>query len=152
MEHRVKLCFRYSDRKISALLTKTFTGSYCYHVGWVDTLNGKFYDMHLIRRRRKWPHYTDGKYILVNPDVVVPAEYLEDQLDSDVNTYGWKDYLLFALRPLYHLVGKSTPNTGGVICSEMIYNDHVANGSQMKFKEAPSPADLENYYGVKWNG
>ncbi|MDO8294374.1 MAG: hypothetical protein Q7T29_16150 [Gallionella sp.] len=48
---------------------------------------------------------------------------MERQLDVDTATYGWQDYLLFALRPLYHLLGKSTRNAGGVICSEMVNND-----------------------------
>lgn len=136
----MKIAFIY-NRKRSSLLTKFFTGSACYHVGFTD--GDKFWDMNLIRRRRLWPQYDASKVILAECPVPVSAEYLDRMLDTDDSTYGWKDYALFALRPLYHLLGKSTRNAGGVICSEMVANDLRANGWPTVFAEVPSPADLE---------
>lgn len=139
----MKIAFVYSKSKLSGKLTKFFTGSYCYHVAWVDEKLGMMWDMNLIRRTRVWPHYPENQVILVDSPVDVKPEYLYQMLRTDENKYGVLDYLLFALRPLYHLVGKSTPNAGGTICSEMVYQDLVTNGFPDTFKEVPSPADLE---------
>ena len=104
------------------------------------------YDMHLIRRRREWPHYAN--YQLFDVPGNVWREYLERMLDTDTNVYGVFDYLLFMLRPLYHWLGKSTPNAGGVICSEMANFDIWANGGATPWlPEAapPSPCDLYRF-------
>jgi hypothetical protein len=47
------------------------------------------------------------------------------------------------MRPLFHIMGKSTINAGGVICSEMVANDLNAHGWGVHFHQVPSPADLE---------
>jgi len=149
----MKLVFVYSKKKLSGKLTKLFTGSYCYHVGWLDEEKNKFYDMNLIRRRMKWNPDPRKHYIMVDPGVDIPREYLEEMLESDSNIYGFLDYIKFGLRPIYHFFGASTRNSQGVICSEMVYNDLLANGWRATiFKEVPSPADLEIVFGVKWDG
>jgi hypothetical protein len=125
----------------SSTLTRLFTGSTCYHVGFTDGV--KFWDMNLIRRRRLWPQYVTRKTIAFTCPVPVSAEYLDRMLDTDANHYGFVDYFLFLLRPLYHLIGRSTRNAGGVICSEMVANDLRANGWEVEYPEVPSPADLE---------
>ena len=99
--------------------------------------------MNLLRRRRLWPLYPEGHVLLADCPVEVPTEYMEHMLDIDEAAYGWRDYMLFALRPLYHLFGRSTRNAGGVICSEMVANDLNALGWPVHFPEVPSPADLE---------
>lgn len=136
----MKLVFIYGNR-FSSKLTKLFTGSTCYHVGFTDGV--KFWDMNLLRRRRKWPWYAAERVILVDCPVNVTAEYLDHLLDTDNSRYGVIDYLLFGLRPIYHLFGKSTRNASGVICSEMVADDMIACGWEHKFVEVPSPADLE---------
>lgn len=136
----MKIVFIYGTR-FNSKLTKLFTGSTCYHVGFTDGI--KFWDMNLIRRRRLWPLYPADRTIVVDCPVAVTAEYLDHKLDTDDATYGMLDYLLFGLRWAYHLVGKSTRNAGGVICSEMVAADLVANGWDARFLEVPSPADLE---------
>ncbi len=146
-----KIAFIYSEKKLSGKLTKFFTGSYCYHVGWVvtnpHTNEEEFFDMHLLRRVRPWPYYGSDKVIkLVDPGVEVSWEYLYGELKSDENAYGVMDYVLFGIRPLMHLFGKSTKNAGGVICSEMVYNDLWNNGYDKIFFEVPSPADLEKEF------
>ena len=139
----MKLVFIYGDAKnISADLTEFWTGSRCYHVGFTDGIH--FWDMNLIRRRRLWPVYPpEKKVILIDCPAKVTIDYLEHQLDTSEEKYGWRDYLMFALRPIYHLFGKSTRNIGGTICSEMVANDMIACGWEHRFKEVPSPADLE---------
>lgn len=57
----------------------------------------------------------------------VTRDYLESKLETDTAWYGMKDYILFALRPLFHLFGKSTVNAGGVICSEMVRQHLTGN-------------------------
>jgi hypothetical protein len=147
----MKIAFIYG-KKPSSTLTKIFTGSTCYHVGFTDGV--KFWDMHLIRRRRLWSIYNNKKTVLIEAPVSITAEYLDHKLDTDEARYGIIDYLLFGLRPIYHLFGKSTRNAGGVICSEMVADDLNANGWRYTFKEVPSPADLEYALGGKrdlWN-
>ena len=139
----MKLAFISNKNKLSGKLTKFFTGTFCYHVAFVDLKTGRMYDMNLLRRKRLWPYYDSEEIRLVECPVDVPAEYLEAKLLTDENHYGFFDYCLFALRPLFHLFGKSTRNAGGVICSEMVYEDLKANGWQRRFDEVPSPADLE---------
>ncbi len=141
----MKVAFIYSKEKLSGKLTKFWTGSYCYHVAIVDEDAGKMYDQHLILRRRKWPHYNPQNVVLVDTPVSVSKEYLENLLDTDENSYGFLDYIMFSLRGVFHLFGKSTPNMGGVICSELVYNILKDNGWKVRFAETPSPADLEKH-------
>lgn len=139
----MKVGFAY-NHGISSKLTKFWTGSSCYHVFFVDLENDKMHDMNLLRRRRVWTGQYDPKdVILVDAPVAITPTYLEYRLDVDDAKYGVFDYCLFALRPLFHLFGKSTPNKDGVICSEMVYNDLRACGWTTVFPEVPSPADLE---------
>ena len=105
----MQLVFIYGD-KLSSKLTKLFTGSTCYHVGFTDGV--KFWDMNLIRRRRLWPLYPVDRIIVTECPAPVTAEYLEHMLDTCDARYGVWDYLLFGLRPLYHLFGKSTRTAG----------------------------------------
>lgn len=139
----MKLVFIYGDpkKKLSAGLTLFWTNSTCYHVGFTDGI--KFWDMNLIRRRRLWPLYPVDRIIVVECPANVTAEYLDHMLDTDESHYGVLDYLLFGFRWAYHLVGKSTRNAGGVICSEMVANDMAACGWSVRFPEVPSPADME---------
>lgn len=126
----------------SSSLTKLFTGSTCYHVFLTDGVN--CWDMHRMRRRRAWPGlYNPAKVILVDTPVPLTADYLNARLASDKSWYGWRDYVLFGLRWFYHLVGQSTRNYGGIICSEMIADDFADCGWGVRFTEVPSPADLE---------
>ena len=144
----MKIAFIYG-KKPSSTLTKIFTGSSCYHVGFTDGV--KFWDMHLIRRRRLWSTYAHKQTVLIDTPVPITAEYLDHKLDTDEARYGIIDYLLFGLRPIYHLFGKSTRNVGGLICSEMVADDLNAHGWRYTFKEVPSPADLEFVLGGKKN-
>lgn len=136
----MQIAFIYGTR-LSSVLTRFFTGSTCYHTAFTD--GSRMWDMHLIRRRRLWPHYPESRVILVPTPVTVTAEYLDHKLDTDESRYGVIDYLLFGFRWAYHLMGKSTRNAGGVICSEMVAADLAANGWDVRFLEVPSPADLE---------
>lgn len=154
----MKLVFVYNKDKLSGRLTKIFTGSYCYHVGFLDDEakflggNGKiFYDMDLLRRKRMWYGlYNPLNVVIIDCPARITTSYLEMKLTSDDQSYGFLDYLLFALRPIYHLFGKSTRNASGLICSEMVYNDLRENDWKVEFSEVPSPADLERALGVEW--
>lgn len=140
----MKLAIIFNSEKLSGRLTKLFTGCYAYHAAWVDEEAGRMYDMHLIRRRRVWPHYPEAQVLLFDvPEVT--REYLEQQLETDGHIYGWMDYLLFGLRPIYHLLGRSTRNAGGLICSEMVNYDVWRCGGETPFSPfdaPPSPCDL----------
>lgn len=141
----MKIAIICNPNKLSGRLTRLFTGCTAYHVAWVDEEGGAMYDMNLLRRRRKWPYYPEGLVLLFDAPTAVTVAYLEAQLTSDENRYGITDYLLFALRPLYHLFGKSTRNAGGVICSEMVNNDIRACGGETPWRPndaPPSPCDL----------
>lgn len=144
----MKVAFLYGH-DYSSSLTKFFTGSTCYHVGFTDGV--KFWDMNKIRRRRYWAGlYVPAQTLLVDCPANVTAEYLDYKLDTDFSQYGVVDYMLFGFRWLYHLFGQSTRNAGGVICSELVYNDMLACGwvppaeaGFILLGEVPSPADLE---------
>lgn len=139
----MKIAFIYSKEKFSGKLTKFWTGSYCYHVAFVDEKTGRMYDQNLLFRKRRWPYYNHEDVVLIDPPVDVSADYLEYLLETDEQVYGFMDYILFALRPVYHFFGKSTRNFGGIICSERIYQILKRYGWKEEFKEVPSPADLE---------
>jgi hypothetical protein len=138
----MQVAFIYGD-KLSSKLTRAFTGSTCYHVAFTDGRH--MWDMHLIRRRRVWPQYDPANVILrdLPHGVDVTRDYLEHMLETDTNRYGVIDYIRFGFRPLYHLIGRSTPNAGGIICSEMVADDMQRGGWTVHFPEVPSPADLE---------
>jgi hypothetical protein len=138
----MQIAFIYG-RQLSSALTKFWTGSTCYHVAFVE--GARMWDMNLLRRRRVWPHYSVARVILADlpSGCRVTREYLESKLETDDSRYGVIDYLLFSLRPLYHLLGRSTRNASGTICSEMVAGDMHACGWPVQFTEVPSPADLE---------
>lgn len=140
----MKLAIIFNSEKLSGRLTKIFTGCYAYHTAWVDEDAGLVYDMNLLRRRRAWPRYKTSQVILIDfPQVT--RDYLEDRLTKDNSRYGFRDYALFAVRWAYHLVGKSTRNAGGKICSEMCNEDLIACGVEtpwMLSDQPPSPCDL----------
>lgn len=143
-----RLVFIYSKTKFLAKLTKIFTGSYCYHVGWLvqnpTTKEEEFFDMNLLRRIRNWEGlYPNDRIKIVDSPVVVTWEYLYTATKLSSEVYGFVDYFLFALRPIYHLFGQSTRSAKGKICSEIVYDDLWNNGYWKIFKEVPSPADLE---------
>lgn len=135
-----------ADKKISARLTKWFTGSTAYHCGFVDESDGTFFDMHLLPRKTSWPRYHYPKWVNEYDVPNLTREDCEKFLKQDSEqTYGWKDYILFGLRPIFHLFGKSTVNAGGVICSEMCATWMKRKEYKIDFPEVPSPADLENW-------
>lgn len=148
----MKIAIIFNRDKLSGKLTKFFTGEYAYHALWVDDANGKAYDMHWIRRRRLWPEYKPEQVVLFDSPCPITTEYLERELDTDTQWYGIRDYMLFALRPLFHLFGYSTINAGGVICSEMVNDDIWANGGNTPWPlevAPPSPADLYRWLKIK---
>lgn len=146
----MKLAIIINDKKFMGILTKFFTGEYAYHCGWADEEMGKFYDMYKQNRIRSWPAYRDDEVIMFDiPEVT--REYLNDTYTKPIK-YSKVDFCLFALRPLYHLFGKSTRNASGKICSEAANDDMWNCGVKTPFdpkNEPPSPADLLRYLKSK---
>lgn len=129
-------------KKPNSTLTRIFTGSTCYHVGFTD--GEWFWDMHQHRRVGPWKgRYPLARVILVDCPVPVTARFLDDQVLDQTVVYGFRDYIAFAFRWAYHLVGKSTRNYGGEICSEWVGNVLRLFGWPKTFPEVESPADLE---------
>lgn len=144
----MKIAVIHNTHSFLGKITNFFTGSYAYHIGFVDEEEGYIYDMYLLRRRRSWPHYGSEVEVTMYSCPEVTKEYLEWQLTHDENTYGFIDYILFGLRPLYHLVGRTTRNAKGKICSEQVNDDLRSCGVQTPFRpddEVPSPADMERW-------
>lgn len=126
---------------LSSRLTQWATGSTAMHIGFV--VNGKFYDQHLIMRRRRWPHYGDNVRIdYYKCPVQLTQADLEYELDTRTETYGVLDYCLFALRKLMPW-RKHWPSYKGAICSEMVEAILAKYGWASPFKNTPSPADFE---------
>lgn len=127
--------------KFSGKLTKMFAGSPAYHIGFVDLGNNKFYDQHLIFRRRLWPHYQPEHVRLYRCPVEVTAAALERWLDTNEDWYGFLDYLAFGFKKL--LFRSSRPSFKGAICSEAVENILVTQGWASPFGFTPSPTDFE---------
>jgi hypothetical protein len=145
----VKFVLIYSHTKLSGKLTKLFTGSFAYHCGFLDEATDTFYDMHWIPRKISWSERGYKDYTLHHcPLTAKDCEKYMKQ-DSLKIRYGWMDYILFALRPLYHLIGKSTRNADGWICSEMCnvwWWRKRHEGTPFDLDDAPpSPADFERW-------
>lgn len=137
-----------SDKnKFSGKLTKFWTNSYAYHIGFVDVDSDTFYDMHWTPRKTSWSGHKYKNYIFYVTGLtkLQCEEYMK--MDSLKQRYGWKDYTLFALRPLFHLFGYSTINAGGWICSEMVnewlWRDKESSTPFYPKLAPPSPADFE---------
>ena len=144
----MKLVFIHAEpsKKFSALLTKVFTGSTAYHCGFADEESGTFYDMNLLPRKLPWPRYSSPRWVTEYEVPNLTKERCEDFMKKDAEEkYGVLDYILFGLRPLYHLFGKSTRNAKGMICSEMcaVWMNRV--GYSVLLEPVPSPADLERW-------
>lgn len=132
--------------KLSARLTLWFTGSTAYHCGFVDESDGTWFDMSWLARKTPWPRYFEPKWVVLYDVPVLTREECEAYLknDSDIK-YGVMDYILFGLRPIYHLFGKSTRNASGMICSEMCALWLNRAGYEIEFPQVPSPKDLEDW-------
>lgn len=134
-------------RKFSALLTKLWTGSTAYHCGFVDHEDGTFFDMNLLPRKIAWPRYHPPVKWVVLYDVpgITRADCEAFMKEDGMQTYGVLDYILFGLRPLFHLLGRSTRNARGLICSEMcaLWLQRVGYG--IATDPVPSPGDLETW-------
>ena len=118
-----------------------FTGSPAYHIGFVDTERGKFYDMNLLFRRRLWPHYKAEHVTMYECPVNVTTEMLEYELDTSEDWYGVWDYLAFGFKKLF---SKGRPSFKGAICSEKVEQILVKAGWHSPFEKfVPSPADFE---------
>ena len=145
----VKIAIIFNNDSLPGKLTKFFTGCYAYHIGFVEEETDTFYDMNLLFRKRYWSVYSAKKEVLLfSTPVEIPVSYLEEKLKIDTNVYGFLDYLLFAARPFYHLLGKSTRNAKGVICSEMVNEALREHGVQTPWPVTvapPSPCDLFRY-------
>lgn len=141
----MKLAVIIGDPKVRFLswMTSVFTKCPAYHIAFVDEKTNMMYDMYWIRRRRTWPRYTDDQVMLFDIDHVT-VEYLEEQLSTDTSEYGFLDYLMFAVKPIFHLFGKTTRNAGGVICSEMVNKDIIACGGTTPFPldYVPNPCEF----------
>lgn len=146
------IVFIHNRNKLSGKLTKLFTGSYIYHVGFVTEDREYLYDMNLMHRSVLFKDHYNPESVLV---VDCPVPITEDeilrriaQLNGEASVrnpfYSFLDYCGFALRPIYHFFGKSTPNFGGDICSEWVNNELTENGwkSTYKHTDIPSPTDL----------
>lgn len=149
------VAFILSDTNWEGKLTKIFTDSYCYHVGFLSDDKKWFYDMHLVKRRSPWEGQYDSENVMLMQCPVKEEDLLDDIADSNADIssgsvwYGVLDYLMFAFRPLFHLLGKSTPNFTGIICSEWVNDMLISAGVQTGFDEnegPPSPADLLRFY------
>ena len=149
----MKLVFVSNDKIALGILAKIFTRKPIYHLGWRD--GEHFYDMHLNRRRRYWSdvkerYDSEGSKLYEFNVPQVQKDYLEHMLSKKYNTYyGFLDYVLFGLRPIYHFFGLSTRNMHGEICSESVNRDLRYSGIDTPWdlsKAPPSPTDLYEFF------
>jgi hypothetical protein len=132
---QIALIYADPKKKRAAALTRFFTGSNCYHVAFVSDDGKYMWDMHRLMRRvifggrydPRWVRLvpapfeaspaTLDKWVLYGLEQFCAAKSIRDFMGS---LYGWRDYIGFALRPLYHCLGWSTRNYGGRICSGLL--------------------------------
>lgn len=145
----VMLAIISSQAKLSGKLTRFWTGSYAYHIGFVDVATDTFYDMHWTPRKTSWSahKYKDFNFYICDLSKDDCEAYMK--ADSLKQRYGWKDYVLFALRPCMHFFGYSTINAGGWICSEMVnewlWRKQEKSTPFLLNLPPPSPADFEDW-------
>lgn len=135
-----------ASQKLSARLTQLFTGSTAYHCGFVCEETGTFYDMNLLPRKVAWPRYAPPRWVHLYSVPRLTRAQCEEYLKTDgAVRYGVLDYILFGLRPIYHLLGRSTRNADGMICSELCAVWLGRAGYDTPVDPVPSPADLERW-------
>lgn len=151
----------FNKDKFSGKLTKFFTGSYAYHCGFYVPETDNMYDMNMLFRRlpNGKARYSSNQVVFIPCPVTITEDDLKAEIFSDVESfcdrnyvgslYGFLDYIAFALKPAYHLFGKSTPNFDGQICSEKVNSLLVKAGWSSPFREVPSPADFVQYFNVQ---
>lgn len=150
--------------KLSADLTQAFTGCRAYHIAFVAP-SGWAYDQHWLFRRFRWEgHYPAENVVLFNCPFPITEEELREEMLRDIDAicdssgsmwqrlartlYGWRDYTMFALRPLFHAVGKSTPNFAGRVCSGRIRDMGAARGwLELGGADEPEPSPCD---WVQW--
>lgn len=146
----IQVAIIYSKTKLSGKLTKFWTNSYAYHCGFVDLENDTFYDMNRLPRKVYWSAKKYKDYTLHHCALTISDCEHNLKLDSLNSRYGFLDYTLFALRPLFHFFGQSTRNLNGEICSEMLNNWLWRKRAQATpfnpLDEPPSPADFVKFY------
>lgn len=146
----MQLAIIYSKTKLSSKLTKFWTGSYAYHCGLLDIESDTFFDMNITPRKISWAAKDYKDFELHDVDVTLSdcENYLKQ--DSLNVRYGVLDYTLFALRPIFHFFGKSTPNANGDICSEQtnkwLWRKTYGATPFNPLHAPPSPADLERFF------
>jgi hypothetical protein len=145
----VKIVIITSESKFSGKMTKFWTNSFAYHIGFVDLETDTFYDMFWIPRKSFWSSHKYDNYQLYDCDLTVAnCEYFL-KFDSTTQVYSFWDYALFGIRGILHFFGKNTTNAGGWICSEMV-NVWLWRGRKYATPfnpdiEPPSPADFEQW-------
>jgi hypothetical protein len=143
-----KIVFFLHPGSFKGWLMKAFTGCYSYHCGILMEDTQTFYDMFWMRRRRPWAevltqlNHQGSVFKIIDSPVDIKEDYLISAILDNNTHYGVADYALFALRWVYHLIGKPTINAKGMICSEMVYYDLLLHSWGGQFKEVPSPCDL----------
>jgi hypothetical protein len=157
----VKLFVVFKPNSTKGYLTKFFSGCTAYHIGFVVPESNFIYDMSLFFRRVVF----NGKYHedqIVMFDLPEGVTLTEQDLTQEIfdgvealctgsmlsNFYGFLDYAMFSVRGIYHFFGKSTPNFGGVICSEKINDILVKKGWISPFTEVPSPCDFVRHFAI----
>ena len=147
-------------------LTNVVTGCHAYHIGYL--FRDWVYDLHLTPRRLRASEYLKGQNYTLHETSVTEEqvkdywlnwyERLDAKRPKGAGIWWWiknrlysvGDYALFALRPLYTLLGKQVPNLDGVVCSEIINNVERMHGHLTPWPEEdapPSPCDWMRYFG-----
>lgn len=149
------VAFIFSNTNWEGKLCNLFTGCYCYHVGFVTDDKKWMYELNILRRRVSW----EGRYPEENV-MLVPCPVKEEWLLDDIanynghifdpgSWYGLANYLMFAVRPIYRVLGKQPKNFKGEICSQWVNEALIAAGVNTGFDKnaaPPSPCDLLKFY------
>lgn len=122
------VAFSNNTNKVSNAITRFFTGSPVYHLGWLDVDRKVLYDFHFVRRSRPWPLPCKSSTFEFKDLPGVTLEYIKDKTLEARLKPTFKDRVLFTLRFAYHLLGLSTRGVGGHTAASEANSDLLACG------------------------
>lgn len=152
---RTKIIFFEHDQssgweRLYTLALKLFSGSRIKHVGYLDVKSQMFHEMKETFVSVPWgPRLAEALRDGDKIRIVDAPEYISPETTNALHIaagngiqYGVVDYILFAIRPIYRLIGKPVRNYGGWICSEIVYIALRIEGWAKTYVSVPSPGDL----------
>lgn len=146
----MKIALFTNHRSFLSRLTKIVTKSETYHIAFITDDYKYIYEMNIRGMIRKRVDETNKHTTIKIYDcpVVIPEEYLIEEILERIYKYGFLDYILFGIRALGV---KLTIDGEGIICSEHVNETLHKHGYKTPWnpdEPPPSPADFERFFAT----